>query len=130
MEHFWCTDKPWANIKSQDSPRPGFGGSHHLPPYSIFCAWPWGLHPNVILSQDSQFGSPKIPKIRSIAALGPITFCINLWLKWGLKQSCSHHQELSNGMWHHLHASKSKRFLTFNGRESNWHFDSRLFFWP
>jgi hypothetical protein len=25
-------------------------GSHHLPPYNIFCAWPWDQQPNVILS--------------------------------------------------------------------------------
>jgi hypothetical protein len=35
-------------------------GSHYLPHYSIFYAWPWGLQPNVILSQDSQVGSPEI----------------------------------------------------------------------
>jgi hypothetical protein len=31
--------------------------------YSILCAWPQGLHPNVILSQDSQVGSPEIFEI-------------------------------------------------------------------
>jgi len=31
----WCTDEPWANSDSLDSPQPGLGGSHHLPPYSI-----------------------------------------------------------------------------------------------
>jgi hypothetical protein len=30
----------------QDSPRPGLGGSHHLPPYSILCNAPPRLHPN------------------------------------------------------------------------------------
>jgi hypothetical protein len=58
LEEFWCTGKPHAYTNSQDSPRPKFGGSHHLPPYSILCAWPQGLHPNVILSQDSQVGNP------------------------------------------------------------------------
>jgi len=37
LEHFWCTDEPWAYIDSQDSPWPGLGGSYHLPPYSIIC---------------------------------------------------------------------------------------------
>ncbi len=27
-----------------DSPRPGLGGSHHLPPYSILCSSLWRLH--------------------------------------------------------------------------------------
>ncbi len=30
----------------------------------------------------------------------------------------------------HLHASRSGRFSTFSGRESNCQFDSRPFFWP
>jgi hypothetical protein len=30
---------------------------------------------------------------------------------------------------HHLNARKLGRFLTFNGRESNWQFDSQPFFW-
>ncbi len=59
LEHFWCKDKSWANTDSQDSPRPIFGGNHHLLPYSILCAWPRGQHQNVILSQDScHFGVP------------------------------------------------------------------------
>jgi hypothetical protein len=31
---------------------------------------------------------------------GPITLCANFQLRWGLKQSCSPHWELSNSMWH------------------------------
>jgi hypothetical protein len=42
LEHLWCTDEPQANTNSQDSPWLELGGSHHLPPYSILCAWPWG----------------------------------------------------------------------------------------
>jgi hypothetical protein len=29
-----------------------------------------------------------------------------------------------------LKTRKSGKFLTFNGQESNWQFDSRPFFWP
>jgi len=45
LEHFWCIDESRANTNSQDSqnsPWPELGGSHHLPPYSILCAWPQG----------------------------------------------------------------------------------------
>ncbi len=35
-----------SNSDTQDSPRPGLGGSHHLPPYSILCTTPRGPHPN------------------------------------------------------------------------------------
>jgi len=47
----------------------GLGRSHHLPPYSILYAWPWGQHPNVILSYDSKVGSPEIPQIGTIVTL-------------------------------------------------------------
>jgi len=39
LEHLWCTDEPQVNIDSQNSPRLKLGGSHHLPPYIILCAW-------------------------------------------------------------------------------------------
>ncbi len=45
-------------------------------------------------------GSPEIPKIRTPATLGPIILCADLRLKWGQKQSCNPHQELSNSMSH------------------------------
>jgi hypothetical protein len=75
-------------------------GSHHLPPYSVLYAWPWDQHPNVILSQDSQMGIHKFPKLGLPWLWRPITLYVNLWLMWGLKQSCSSHWEFSNGMWH------------------------------
>jgi hypothetical protein len=40
LKHFWCTNEPGTNTNLQDSPRPKLGGSHHLPPYIILCAWP------------------------------------------------------------------------------------------
>jgi hypothetical protein len=99
MEHFWCMDEPWANTDSQDSRQPKLGGSHHLPPYNILWAWPWVQHPNVILSRRSQVGVPKFPKLRFLQLWRPITFRVDLWLKWGLKKSYSPHLEISNGMW-------------------------------
>jgi len=42
LEHLWCTDESRAYTYSHDSPQPGLGGSHHLPPYSILYAWPLG----------------------------------------------------------------------------------------
>ncbi len=64
LEHLWCTDEPWANTYSQDSPWPGLGGSHHIPPYSYFV-------PGHGASTQMSFclGSPKIPKIRTFATL-------------------------------------------------------------
>jgi hypothetical protein len=40
LEHLWCINEPHAKMDSQDSSRPRLWGSHHLPPYSILCAWP------------------------------------------------------------------------------------------
>jgi len=89
-----------SNSDSRDSPWLELGGSHHLPPYIILCAFPWGPHPNGFLSWDSQTGIPKLPKLKLPRLWGPVPLCVNLWLKWGLKQSCSPRWELSNGMSH------------------------------
>jgi hypothetical protein len=43
---------------------------------------------------------PKFPKLKLSWIWRLTTFCTNLWLKWGLKQSCIPCQELSNNMWH------------------------------
>jgi hypothetical protein len=80
---------------------------------------------------------PKFSKLGNPQLWGPITLCVDLQLRWGLKQSCSPHRDLSNGMWHvtymlpahHLHASKWRRFPTFSGWELNYQFDSQPFFW-
>ncbi len=96
----WCMDSPQANTDSQDSPRLGLGGSHHLPPYSILCAYPWDQHPNVILSRDSQMGVPKFPELKLSWLWGPITLRVDLRWRWGLKQSCSPHWDHSNDMFH------------------------------
>jgi hypothetical protein len=93
-------DEPQANTDSQDSPRPRFGGSHHLPPYSILYAWPHGQHSNVILSRDSQVGTPKTPEIGTLVTLeAHNSFCRPL-IKMRYKKSYSPRRELFNDMWH------------------------------
>ncbi len=52
------------------------------------------------LSRDSQMGNLKFPKLGLPQLWSPITLCVNLWLRWGLKQSCSPLWELFNGMSH------------------------------
>jgi hypothetical protein len=76
------------------------GEKHHLPPYSIICASPRDPHPNGILSRDSQMGVPKLPKLGLLWLWGPITSRADLRLRWGLKQSCSPCQEVSNSISH------------------------------
>ncbi len=101
------TDLHKPNTDSQGSPRPRLGGSHHLPPYSILCAWPWDKHPNVILSRDSHLKVPKFPKLGLLWLWGPITLCENLWLRWGLKKIFSPHQKLSNGISHATYVQRN-----------------------
>jgi hypothetical protein len=70
-----------GHFDTQDSPRPGLGGSHHLPPYSILCATSRRLHPN-----DSLFfpglpsWSPEIvPKLsRNCPGWSPETLGANI----------------------------------------------------
>jgi hypothetical protein len=98
--HFWCWDKPRATLDSLDSPRPGLGGSHHLPPYSILYVRPRHPHPNGFLSRDSQDGVPKLSWFGLLRLWKLITPRFDLRLRWGLKQTCSSPQELSNGVSH------------------------------
>jgi hypothetical protein len=97
---FWCWDKPRATLDSLDSPRPGLGGSHHLPPYNILCVTPPHPHPNGFLSQDSQGAVPKLSRLKLMGLCDIITFCSDLRLGRGLKQSCSSPRELFNGVLH------------------------------
>jgi hypothetical protein len=88
------------HFDTQDSPRPGLGGSHHLPPYSIFCAAPRRLHPNGSFSWDSQVGVPKLSRVRVPELRELISPDCQVWSRRGLNQSCSSLQELSNAMSH------------------------------
>jgi hypothetical protein len=63
------------------------------------------------LSEDSQVRVSKFSSLKLPWFYEPITFRANLRLWCDLKQNCSPHQELSNGM---SHVSKLGRFLTFS----------------
>ncbi len=95
-------------LDSQDSPRPEFGGSHHLPRYSILCTSPRHLHPNGFLSQDSQGGVLKLFRFRLPILCELITICSNLRLGWGLKQTCNFPWEVSNGVLHSTYTHRGR----------------------
>jgi hypothetical protein len=99
-KHSWCWDKPRATLDSLDSPRPGLEGSHHLPPYSIFCVSSPHLHPNGTFSRDSQNRVSKLSRFGLPRFWAFITSRSNLRLGQGLNQSCSSLRELSNGVSH------------------------------
>jgi hypothetical protein len=63
FKHFWCRDKSWAYMDSQDSPRSRLGGSHHLP-LIIFSVISHGAY-----IQMSFF--PKTPKFPKFSKLEP-----------------------------------------------------------
>jgi hypothetical protein len=96
----WCWDKSRANSDSHDTPRPGLGGSHHLPPYTILCSPAQRLHPNGSFSRDSQGGVPKLSRFGLLGLWASITSRPELGSGRGLKQSCSSPRELSNAMSH------------------------------
>ncbi len=91
-----------SNTDSFDSPRPELGGSHHLPPYSILYITPLHPHPNGFYSRDSQGGVPKVSRLRLPRLWELIIPGLDLWLGWGLKQTCNSPQELFNGVSHSI----------------------------
>ncbi len=69
------------------------------PPPSPFASPPH-LHPNDIFSRDSQSGVPKLSRFGLPGFWAFITSRPDLWLGWGLKQTCSSPWELFNGVLH------------------------------
>jgi len=58
-----------GHFEPQESPRPGLGGRHHLPPYSILCATPPKLHPNGSFFPGFPSWSPEIvPKLSRVGS--------------------------------------------------------------
>jgi hypothetical protein len=88
------------HLDSLDSPRPGLGGSHHLPPYNILCSSLPRLHLNGFFSQDSQGGVLKLSRVGVLGLWEFISPDYKIQLEEGLNQNCSTPQELSNAMLH------------------------------
>jgi hypothetical protein len=93
---------------TQDSPRPGLGGSHHLPPYSILYSSPPRLHPNGSFSRDSQVGVPKLSRVGVSGLWTVIAPHPKLGSGQALNQSCNTRRELSNAMLHSLRRRRKK----------------------
>jgi hypothetical protein len=91
-----------GHLYSFDSPWPGLGGSHHLPPYSILCSSLLRLHPNGSFSRDSQGGVSKLSRFGLLGLWANITSRPNLWLGQCFNQSCNFPRELSNAMSHSI----------------------------
>jgi hypothetical protein len=79
---------------------PNLGEATTFPLIVLLYASPRSPHPNGLLSRDSQIGVPKFPRLGLLRLWGPINLCVDLRLRWSLKQSCNPHWDLSNGMSH------------------------------
>ncbi len=116
-----------GNTDTQDSPRLGLGGSHHLPPYSILCTSPWGPHPNGFSLSGLPSGSLEIAPTRTFTTLEPHNFArrarIEVRSQAKLQLSSRAFQRYVARC---LQTRKSGRFPTFLGQKSNWQFDYRL----
>ncbi len=118
----------------QDTPRPGLGGSHHFPPYSILYATSPSLHPNDSFSRDSQVGVPKLS--RNCPGWSPETLgAHNSRLQSLIATRFEPNVQPSSRSFQRrialtIRRSRRGRFPTFSGRESNCTFDSRPFFCP
>ncbi len=97
---FWVLGQATSNLDSLDSPWPGLGGSHHLPPYSILCSSTRRLHPNGSFSRDSQNGVSKLSRFGLLGLWASITSRPELGSGGGFNQSCSSCREFFNAMPH------------------------------
>jgi len=100
----------------QDTPQPGLGGSHHLPPYSILYDTPPRVHQMALFPGTLKLESRNCPEIVSGGVLKLwelITPDCQVWLQRGLNQTYSPRRDLSNDVSH----------FQFGGREE---VDSRL----
>jgi hypothetical protein len=111
-----------GHLDTLDSPRPGLGGSHHLPPYSILCSSAQRLHPNGSFSRDSRGGVLKLSQFGLPRLWAFITSRPELESGWGLNQSCSSRRELFNAMLH-FHCSHQEevdsRLLVVGSQNAN-----------
>jgi len=107
---------------TQDSPRPRLGGSHHLPPYSIFCVSPWRPHLNGSFSRDSQVGVPKLSRVGVPGLWTAIAPRPKLGSGRALNQSCSSRRELFNVGSHSLRRCREEvdyRLLVVGSQTDN-----------
>jgi hypothetical protein len=84
LEHFWCTKM--ATIDSQNSPWPGLGEATTFP-LTLFYVSGHGANTQMsFCPRTPKLGIPKFPKLGLSWLWRPIPLCVNLRLRWSLKQ--------------------------------------------
>jgi len=83
-EHFWCIDEPWANMNSQDSPRLNLGEATTFPLIVLFVPGHGACTQMSFFPRILKLRILKFPKLRLSRLWRPITFFVNLWLRWCL----------------------------------------------
>ncbi len=122
----WCDELNRYNFNTSFTRPATFKSKHQSPPYNIFYASPWGLHPIVTFPQNSQVGIPKLGFLLSQ------TFgCSYLsQIKFGLRVQGQYFIALENifsTMYNTLHwTSFNLCFQRIYGQESNSQFDAPL----
>ncbi len=130
LKHFWCQDEPRATRTHKTHHDLNLGETITFPLIVYFVAAHRAHIQMFFLSRDSQTPKWESQNCQSQVTLGPHNFaCRLLKMKHQAKLQPSS-RAFQQCVAHHLHTTKSCRFPTFNGRESNYQFDSRPFFWP
>jgi hypothetical protein len=99
-EHPWCWDKPratWTHLTHHGSDS---GEATTFPHIVFFAALRRGYIRMALFPGASQSGVPKLSQFTLTGLWASITSCSDLRLGWGLRQSCSSLQNLSNAMLH------------------------------
>ncbi len=129
LEHFWCQDEPRATRTHKIHHGPDLGETTTFPPLQYTLQLSTGVTSKWLFVPGLPNGSPEIPIVGTPTTLEAHNLVCRLPI---VMKSKAKLQPLSRTFQRYiarcLHATKSGRFLTFNGRESNCQFDSRPFF--
>jgi hypothetical protein len=93
--HSWNTFSAWTNHRQT-----WIHKTHHGPDLGEATTFPFIVFYAPSHEASTQVGVPKFPKLGLLQLWSPIILCVNLQLRWGLKQRYNPCQELLNSMWH------------------------------
>ncbi len=110
--HSWSTFGTWMNHKQTQTHKIHHGlNLREATTYPLIVLFVPRNRPYTQMSfcpETPKLGVPKFSKWGVPQLWRPIIFCANLWLRWGLKQSCSLCQKLSNYMQHITYTQVNK----------------------